>query len=229
MKISDSFAKDEWLSKIISKNSYQCKNLNFKEEDYPKNINFLYIKINHHDRKTRLKLKKKKFEYINKSIILKKKLGKIRQEISNIRKAKLKDRAQVQKIAIKNLNSSRFNLDNKIKKYAGIIKSEWISNFFKKKRGDALYLVEHRNKIAGFILLLFDRKKIIIDLIAIDKKYQRKGLGEKLIKFIEKIYYKKFKYIKVGTQSNNKKSLIFYKKNKFKISKEELVFHKHFN
>jgi ribosomal protein S18 acetylase RimI-like enzyme len=228
MRISNSFAKDKWLSKITDKNSYKCINLNFEERDYPKKIEFLYVKISQFDKKNYLKLKKKKFKYINKSIIFEKKISQIKTKISNIRKANIKDKKKIQKIAVENLNSSRFNLDKKIKKKAGLIKSEWINNFFKKKRGDALYLVEYVNKVAGFVLLLFDKKELIIDLIAIDKKYQNKGLGRTLIKFIEKIYYKKFKTIKVGTQSNNKNSLIFYRKNKFKIIKKELVFHKHF-
>lgn len=228
MKISNSFAKDIWLTKVIDKNSYKCTNLNFEEVDYPKKIEFLYIKIGQFDKKNHLKLKKKKFKFINKSIIFEKKISRINKRISNIRKANIKDKKKIQKIAIENLNFSRFNLDDKIKKKAGLIKSEWVNNFFKKKRGDALYLVEYKKKIAGFVLLLFDKKKLIIDLIAIEKKYQNKGLGRKLIEFIEKIYYKKFDTIKVVTQSNNKNSLIFYKNNNFKILKKELIFHKHF-
>jgi ribosomal protein S18 acetylase RimI-like enzyme len=64
--------------------------------------------------------------------------------------------------------------------------------------------------------------------MAIDSKYQQKGLGIKLINFIQSYYYKRFKKIIVGTQSNNKASLKFYKQNKFRIFKTEMVFHKHF-
>lgn len=228
MKKSKNFTKDKWLSKITGKNSYKCKNTNFGEKDYPKDIDFLYTKIDHRNNEKIINLKKKNFKFINKSILFKKKISRSEQNISNIRKAKKKDKVLIQKIAIKNLNTSRFNLDNKTKKYAELIKSEWINNFFKKKRGDELYLIEYSNKIAGFILLLFDKKKVTIDLIAIDKKYQKKGFGTNLIKFVETLYYGKFNYINVVTQSNNKNSLIFYKKNNFKIYKKELVFHKHF-
>ncbi len=89
-------------------------------------------------------------------------------------------------------------------------------------------MIEHNKTIAGFVLLIFNKQNLIIDLIAIDSKYQRKGLGIKLINFIQSYYYKKFKKIIVGTQLNNKASLKFYKRNKFRILRTEMVFHKHF-
>ena len=89
-------------------------------------------------------------------------------------------------------------------------------------------MIEHNKVIAGFVLLIFNKRNLIIDLITIDSKYQRKGLGIQLINFLQAFYYKRFKKIIVGTQSNNKASLKFYKRNKFRIFKTEMVFHKHF-
>ena len=40
MRKSKNFTKDKWLSKITGKNSYKCKNTNFKEKDYHKDIDF---------------------------------------------------------------------------------------------------------------------------------------------------------------------------------------------
>ena len=132
-------------------------------------------------------------------------------------------------ISSKNLTDSRFNVDKLIKnKESKLIKKKWVKNFFLKKRGNALHVIEIKNKILGFVLLIFKKNFLIIDLIAIDKKFQNKGLGKKLIDYIEFFYFKRFKKIIVGTQSNNIQSLKFYKKTGFKKIKEDVIFHKHF-
>ena len=72
------------------------------------------------------------------------------------------------------------------------------------------------------------KKKLIIDLIALSKNYQNKGLGKQLINKLEFIYKNRFNKIIVGTQSNNVQSIKFYNKVGFKKTKELVVLHKHF-
>lgn len=228
MKINKNFIKDKWLSKIIGKQVYLYKSYKSINLDLPKKTKFSYIKINKKEKKKIQIIKKKNFKFINCNITFEKNIVKTNFNSNNIRLAKLKDKKKIQKIAYNNFNQSRFNLDKKLKKKSKLIKSEWVNNYFKKKRGDALFLIENNKVIAGFVLLIFNKQNLIIDLITIDLKYQRKGLGIKLINFLQDFYYKRFKKIIVGTQSNNKASLKFYKRNKFRIFKTEMVFHKHF-
>lgn len=228
MEITKNFTKDKWLSKIIGKQTYLYKNNNNFNLNLPKKTQFSYIKIDTKEKKKIQIIKKKNFKLINYNITFEKNIIQIKFHNKNIRLAKIKDKKKIQNIAFNNFNQSRFSLDKKLKKKSKLIKSEWVNNYFKKKRGDALFLIEHNKVIAGFVLLIFNKQNLIIDLIAIDSKYQRKGLGIRLIDFIQSYYYKRFKKITVGTQSNNKASLKFYKRNKFRISKTEMVFHKHF-
>lgn len=228
MKINKNFIKDKWLSKTIGKQVYLYKNYNNINLDLPKKTQFTYIKINKKEKKKIQIIKKKNFKLINYNITFEKKITQSSLHDKNIRLAKIKDKKKIQNIAFNNFNQSRFSLDKKLKKKSKLIKSEWVNNYFKRKRGDALFLIEHNKTIAGFVLLIYNKQNLIIDLIAIDSKYQRKGLGIKLINFIQSYYYKKFKKIIVGTQLNNKASLKFYKRNKFRILRTEMVFHKHF-
>ena len=61
-------------------------------------------------------------------------------------------------IAKENNLDSRFMVDklipNKFKKY----RSQWVKNFFNKKRGDYLFVSYQNNEILGFILII-KRKK----------------------------------------------------------------------
>ena len=99
---------------------------------------------------------------------------------------------------------------------------------FFKKRGNALHVILIKKEIVGFVLLLFNKKNLIIDLIALSKNQQNKGIGKILINQLEFIYKNKFKKIIVGTQSNNIQSIKFYKKVGFKKIREFEVLHKHF-
>ena len=228
MKITKNFTNDKWLSKIIGKQTYLYKNNNNLNLNLPKKTQFSYIKIDTKEKKKIQIIKKKNFKLINCNITFEKKIIQNKLHNKNIRLAKIKDKKKIQNIAFNNFNQSRFSLDKKLKKKSKLIKSEWVNNYFKRKRGDALFLIEHNKVIAGFVLLIYNKQNLIIDLIAIDSKYQRKGLGIQLINFIQSHYFKRFKKIIVGTQSNNKVSLKFYKRNNFKILKTEMVFHKHF-
>ena len=228
-KINNFFHKDEWLSKILKKNTYSISNPIKKTIIYPKKSEFVFTKINKKKKKVINFFLLNKFKKINSNIIFAKKINPNKNIlIENLRNAFKKDLNKLQKISAKNLIKSRFNIDKRIsKKKSETIKKEWVKNFFLKKRGNALLVFEKGRKIAGFILLLFKKKDLIIDLIALHKIYQNKGFGKNLINYIEFKYKDKFEKIKVGTQSNNPQSIKFYKKMGFKKIEEFVVLHKH--
>ena len=55
--------------------------------------------------------------------------------------------------------------------------------FFKKKRGDYLFVSYQKNQILGFILIIKKKKVFNIDLIATAKKYRKKGVATSLINY----------------------------------------------
>ena len=61
-------------------------------------------------------------------------------------------------------------LDKKIKKKdAANIKKAWVNNFFQKKRGNALHVILIKKEIVGFVLLLFNKKNLIIGTLLMVK------------------------------------------------------------
>ncbi|KKP32570.1 MAG: hypothetical protein UR23_C0058G0005 [Candidatus Roizmanbacteria bacterium GW2011_GWA2_32_13] len=88
-----------------------------------------------------------------------------------------------------------------------------------------LFAKTDKNKIIGFITLKLIGGKCLIDLIAVNPKYQNKGVGTLLISKAIKSFsdYK----ITVGTEAENIKAVNFYLKNNFKIVDYYLIFHRH--
>lgn len=78
-------------------------------------------------------------------------------------------------------------------------------------------LIKNPQLLPRIIYTLFLNKKISktsIELLylAVDKKYQRKGIGKGLIKMVNKILKKQgFKSYMLGTRADNKKTNSFYK------------------
>lgn len=105
-------------------------------------------------------------------------------------------------------------------------KGEDLENYFNwliKKAEDGFILAIKDNKILGFLVLDLDwydknlKEKVAeIHEICIKRKYQRKGIGEKLVKYAEKIAKKyKLNYICGWVGVENLASLNFFKKLNF--------------
>ena len=70
------------------------------------------------------------------------------------------------------------------------IKAQWAANFFSGQRGDRLVVAvlneKPSEKIVGFALLATGgRVEVVIDLIAVDEAYRRRGIAAEMIAFIE--------------------------------------------
>ena len=154
--------------------------------------------------------------------------------LNQIRFAKEKDLSDVANIALNNFSHSRFHNDpNILNSIANKIKKEWITNFFYKKRGDELVVVEINKKVRGFLLLFWNKtNELTIDLLCVDKKFQNKGLARKMIKFASKNFSFKKKnplIFKVGTQINNFSSIKLYQRLGLKLNALKICLHLHRN
>ena len=140
------------------------------------------------------------------------------------RDAKKKDINKIINIARENNLDSRFMVDKSIpNKFKKRYRSQWIKNFFKKKRGDYLFVSYQNNQILGFILIIKKKKVFIIDLIATAKKYRKKGVATSLINYTNNKLMKKSNSIIAGTQFNNSAAIEMYQKLGF-IRKKEMTF-----
>ena len=145
----------------------------------------------------------------------------------DMRFAQLDDRETVEKVAFSSIKYSRFHLDPLIPNtLASDIKRSWAGNYFMGKRGDTMVVSTFQNKVVGFLQLLLNGNTYIIDLIAVEKSHQGKGLAGKMIEFAAA---KCCEWItmSVGTQLSNIPSINLYQKLGFRICNSSYVFHYH--
>ena len=67
------------------------------------------------------------------------------------------------------------------------------------------------------------KNEVVIDLIAVDKKFRKKGIASKLIKGMINYYRKDYSIYSVGTQISNIPSINLYEKCGFNIIEYGLV------
>ena len=224
---------DDWLSQIIKKNVYFLKNSfsNFNENFFP-NENFLiWTKIPVTDIKKLNYLQKIGFYIVDTNVKLISSYINIDkdEDHTNIRFAKPDDEKYVKDIAKNSFEHSRFHLDPEIPyNIACSIKELWAKNFFLGRRGKWMVIAESNSEIVGFLQLTNkDDSTLVIDLIAVDKKFRGKGYAKKMIYYAYKNCLNKTDKVEVGTQISNILSLDLYARLGFKITSSYYVLHLH--
>lgn len=124
---------------------------------------------------------------------------------------------QIIDIAKKSFNYSRFFNDPKLPQdQANKIYLHWTDCAFGQ---DNKYFVlsEREGNVAGYILFSFNGDSSVIELIAVDEKYQGQRVGKSLVHTMESFVIDRgIKKIKVGTQVNNVSAVQFYSAMEFK-------------
>ena len=219
--------KDLWLSKASNINCFNVKTLS-KAKTIKKNT-LITCKIKY-DKKDDLINKKNnsKFKLIGQNVIFSKNIN-IKNISPNINLdfevSKKKDEQKIINICLKNMKSSRFDLDLRIPRIkVEKIRVNWVSSYFLKLENKFIYSVLYKNKLVGLLCVLRKKKNIIIDLIAISKKYNGKGIGSAIIDNLQ-LQFPKLKNIIVGTYKKNKNAVLFYRRYGFKEIKTYNVFH----
>ena len=174
-------------------------------------------------------LEKAGFHLVDTNVLLQKRIVND-DSVSNStasRFARLDDQDEVGRIATSNFLYSRFHLDPKISNdTANTIKGNWAMNYFTGKRGDAMVVSNIGKKLSGFLQLLYHDETMVIDLIAVDRAWRRKGVAEDMINFAQN-NLGSFTHINVGTQVANIPSMRFYEKLGFQIIEASYLFHYH--
>lgn len=207
--------KDKFLSNLLG---HGCFNIKDKKEIK------IYEKIKSHYLlilKTTQKLKLNEYKNFDlrlssKLITFKKKLCKYTKLSHDCRFAKKKDLKKIMQICAQNPLGSRFEKDQLISKnFLSIYRSVWLTNFFKKKRGDYLIVAYKKKTILGFVLLIKEEDNLRIDQILVNNRFKKKGVAKTLIKFANNYFFKRFKFILAGTYEHNIIAKKMYKKLKF--------------
>lgn len=114
-------------------------------------------------------------------------------------------------IASKTFNHSRFFNDPMLpQERAKNIYLHWTKSAF--NLNDKYFVTVKRDRrVAGYILFSFNEDTSVIELIAVDKRYQGQKVGKSLIYAMESFVLDKgIKKIRVGTQINNILAVQFY-------------------
>jgi ribosomal protein S18 acetylase RimI-like enzyme len=232
--------KDQWLSNILSKETYSIKfpkkGTGAAQKELESLLNkkdlFIYAKVNPQDVYLIRFLEKNKFSFIDTTLLFKKRWEKVNlfKVKGNCRLSYPQDEERVIDIARKSFIYSRFHRDAHIKKKrADNLKAEWAKTYFKGTRGEALIVAEEKGNIIGFLLLLKgkEEKTLIMDLIAVEEKYRKQGIAQGLIYYAQKYFAEKYNCWKVGTQLVNTPAAALYNSLGFKLSEAQYIFHLH--
>tara|TARA_B100000315_G_scaffold259516_1_gene315882 strand:+ start:2466 stop:3227 length:762 start_codon:yes stop_codon:yes gene_type:complete len=242
---------DKWLSEIIGKDSYTLtlddEFIALSEENGTEEKQWIHSIHNNNDPLfVQTKVSTQSTDYIkylegvgfflvDTNVTLKKDIDSdyceyIKPDFSeiNIRFAKITDRKETISVASKSFIYSRFHLDpwfsNNI---ANRIKAKWASNYFDGNRGDQMVVALNGNTIVGFLQILKpEEDNFIIDLIAVIKECQRKGIAVRMIDYAI-CENNGICNVTVGTQIGNIPSFKLYQKMKFFLENSTYVFHLH--
>ena len=122
---------------------------------------------------------------------------------------------------------SRYNCDKKFTKeqFENLYK-KWIDNSLDLNfANDVLVYVEEK-KILGFVTYKISNKEGSIGLIAVLPNQQGKGIGKKLIQFVEnKLTESNIQILKISTQKENIEACSFYEKLGYEIKDSIIIKH----
>ena len=143
---------------------------------------------------------------------------------SYVRPGEESDIEETTQVALKEFKDSRLYADPKIsQEMAQAVYKERVRHAFATA---TVFVACHRSVIIGFAAL----KDSEIELIVVDSRYQRCGIGRQLVDAcIEACRVNGSEILKVKTQRRNYRARSFYEKLGFSRTKIEKDFHKHEN
>jgi ribosomal protein S18 acetylase RimI-like enzyme len=219
---------DDWLSAEIDRPAFRVKPSFTRGEldRLPKSGIFAYAKVDVADVASVRRLEDLGFRVVDCGVFLRQRAAPEAGKTApfEVRKAVPGDEEAVAAIARDSFEFSRFHLDPSFtKETADRVKESWVRNFFRGKRGDALFVVVDGGRIAGFSQMLKDADGWIIDLIAVGGAHRGKGAGRALIAGLNR----ELGPLSVGTQVANAPSLRLYARAGFEVVSSQYVLHLH--
>jgi GNAT superfamily N-acetyltransferase len=150
----------------------------------------------------------------------------------HVRDAAPADEPEVARIAGSCFRYSRFHLDPLVpRSTADRIKREWITSYFRKRRGDRLLVAAQDGQPAGFAALssasVDGATTRIIDLIGVETSRQRQGVGTALVRACLRVDGDRAQEVRVGTQLANAPSIRLYERMCFSLVRSQYVLHGH--
>lgn len=225
--------RDSWLSQILGYDAFKADARELLKTGFKNDFlkrTFVFSKVGTDESEVIRFVENAGFRLADTNVTFEKTVFKkeVFKSETAIRFARNGDESGVVEVARNSFHFDRFHTDGAFKKdIADTIKAEWVRNFFKGSRGDAMIVAEADGKIAGFLQMLKkDEKTWIIDLIGVSKAQRRKGIAQSMISFAENSL-KDCETLIVGTQIANIPSMRLYENLGFRVKSAEYVFHFH--
>jgi dTDP-4-amino-4,6-dideoxy-D-galactose acyltransferase len=134
---------------------------------------------------------------------------------------------EIYELAFESGKFSRFKLDPNFRRadFEKLYK-KWVDNSFNKEFADAVLVYKEQNKILGFVTYKVWDKYATIGLIAVCFNHQGKGIGEKLIHYVEmELANKGINELRIPTQLQNELACRFYIKMGCEIIENKILKH----
>ncbi|WP_310557731.1 GNAT family N-acetyltransferase [Flavobacterium sp.] len=136
-------------------------------------------------------------------------------------------REEIYELAFESGKFSRFKLDSNFNQieFEKLYK-KWVDNSFTKEFADAVLVYKEQKKVLGFVTYKVWGSYATIGLIAVCSKHQGKGIGRKLIEYVEMELFKKGVIeLRIPTQLQNHIACEFYKRLGYQIIENRNIKH----
>lgn len=222
---------DPWMTNFLHRQAYRLLLDADRSAELvlPEGVVFIFTKVAPHDLATIKWLETRGFHLVDTNILFDKPVTATKKLAGHctVRFAQPSDEAGVVQVARNNFIYSRFHLDEAIdNEMANQIKAAWAGNYFRGDRGDQMVVAVVEGQVVGFNQLLYRDDIVTIDLIAVDKKFHRRGIAGDMINYAE-TESPDVQHIRVGTQLANLPSIQLYEKIGFRLLQAQYVFHYH--
>ena len=238
------FIYDKWLADIIKCDAYQIIASDefirkagepdtpvARQLDEMQNSKvFIYARVAADNLTVVRFLEEKGFNLIDTTAIFSKLVEpEIRVQVDgNVGFAVADDEERLVSLSRRSFEYSRFHLDSAFTPdVADETRARWVQSYFSGDRGNAIVVAREENVLVGFLLLIYrENNTLVIDLIAVDRDFRRRGIAGDMIRFAE-ANCPGYSNIRVGTQIANLPSIHFYESLGFRIVESQYVFHYH--
>ncbi len=181
------------------------------------------------DKDIPLEIKDYKQSYLEKKIVLSKKIDQ-KYEATDVNiffELEESPREELYELAFESGKFSRFNLDSNFKRseFESLYK-KWVDNSFNKELADAVLVYKEQNKTLGFVTYKVWNTYATIGLIGVSSKYQGRGIGKKLLVAVEnELVTRGVKELRIPTQLQNEGAYAFYTKMGYQIIEKKILKH----
>jgi dTDP-4-amino-4,6-dideoxy-D-galactose acyltransferase len=136
-------------------------------------------------------------------------------------------RKDLYELAFESGKFSRFRLDPNFHQteFEKLYK-KWVDNSFNKDYADAVMVYKEQNKVMGFVTYKVWDTYATIGLIAVCSKHQGRGIGRKLIQYVEmELANQSVDELRIPTQLQNEMACLFYTKMGYEIIENKILKH----